>query len=174
MKTIQNRIKLLMNYDNSKTLTENRKIILEQNLDAKSISDVSKNLRYWLTGDVQSNDLNKIHNELKTKIFGKLFENGECAFNKLINYYEKDTKHTSLQDFFGTTAPLTLGFSDAFRSSNLITQIQDSSEGSEGGFEDIKRKLLSDIESELTNFCKTSVGSGIEQKQQVVTDKSPL
>jgi|688.fasta_scaffold233889_3 hypothetical protein len=161
-----------MNYDNSKTLTENKKIILEQNLDAKSITDVSKNIRYWLTGDVQSNDLNKIHNELKTKIFGKIFEGGECAMNKLINYFEKDTKHASFQDFFGTTAPLTLGFSDAFKSSNLITQIQDSTEGSEGGFEDIKRKLLSDIELELSDFCKTSTNSGKEKsnKNKTIND----
>jgi hypothetical protein len=156
MNNIQNRIKLLMEYDNSKTLTENKKIILEQELNPKSLSDVSKNIRYWLTGDVQSNDLNKIHNELKTKIFGKTFEEGGCALSKLITYFEKDEKSVGFKDFFGTTAPLTLGFSDFFRSSNFVTAIQDSSENSEGAFEDIKTKLLKDIDSELNGFCKTN------------------
>lgn len=149
-------IKLMMEYDTSKTLSENKGIILEQDLTSKTLSDISKKIRYYLTGDVQSNDLSKISNVLNTHIFGKNFEDGGCALNKLIQYYEKDTKNAGFKDIFGTSAILTLGLSDALRSSNLISQISDSEEGSEGAFEDIKRKLLSDIDNELKTFCKTN------------------
>lgn len=168
MKNIQNRIKLLMSYNNSKTLTENKEIILEQTVDSGKITEVSKNIRYWLTGDVQSKDLNKIHDELKTKIFGKTFAKGGCALSKLIEYFEKDTKGVNAWDIFGTTALLTLGISEWFKSSNLRTQIENSSEGSEGGFEDIKESLLSDIDKELSGFCTS------KSQQTTVNKKASL
>ena len=124
-----------------------------------------------MTGDVETEDLSKIHNELKNNVFGKTFEDGTCAMSKLISYYQKDSRSVGWKDFFGTTAALTLGFSEYGNTYDLVSDIQ-SSEDDEGAFEDTKRKLIDDIQNELKGFCKT--GTQPEQGNQSTGNQSQL
>ena len=71
------RVKLMMKYNSSKTLNENIKdisvVLNEQStnsLNYAELGDSSEELRRYLTGDVQTSDLNDIQtliNKVKTK-----------------------------------------------------------------------------------------------------------
>lgn len=150
------RIKLMMKYDSSETLNENliKVGVIKEQVGFGDIESVADDFNDYLTGDVETEDLTDIQNDLNTKIFGKRLKDGTCAMTKLLQYYEKISGNVSWRNFFTSTAVLAFGFSDWGRS-GLIKDITNSEESGEAGFEDVKKELLDSIQKELDGFCKT-------------------
>lgn len=140
------RVKLMMNYDSSKTLTENREIIFEQSSFGEA-SQISQELVNALVGDVKTSDLSEIETILKDKVFGKVLDDGTCLLNK-VNEYFKNTK-TSRWFTWGVFVP-----SD-YKSRGLKDMISLSKEESEPQFEDVKKGILKLIDDEMNGFCKS-------------------
>ena len=168
------RIKLMMGYDSKKSLRENVKetevVLNEQSTDQLSYGQIgkyAKDLNYYLTGDVQTADLEKIQELLNNNVYGKTSEDGSCVLTKLIAYYSKIAGTVGWREFFTTTAALTLGFSEWGRI-GLIPDIDKSQERSEGEFEDVKKPLLASIKKELNGFCKAVVKG--EKKDETPSD----
>jgi len=172
------RVKLMMGYDLKKTLKENIKeigvVLNEQSSEQISYAQLgqdAKDLRNYLTGDVQTSDLENIQTTLND-VYGKSSEDGSCALTKLIAYYSKIVGNGSWRDFFTTTAGLTLGFSEWGRT-DLINDITKSQEMFEGEFEDVKKTLLNSINKELNGFCKTGGKKEDELKKDEDCAKNP-
>jgi hypothetical protein len=144
------RIKLMMEYDSSKTLNENKKTIFEQ-VGPNEAAEIAQDIRTELFGDVQSVDLEDIREILKTRVFGKTYEDGGCLLDKVMSYFSKARRRWS--DLF-TTTTLISGMIRLSGSNELIATINSSRERDEPQFEDIKKKLLDAINSESNGFCK--------------------
>lgn len=172
-KIILERAKLLMKYDNSKTLTENLELISEQvTLSQSNVHGVSKNIRYWLSGDVTLEDLTRIQTELESRIFGNMFETGGCAMIALLKQYSEDEGTFNVADMFATTAWMTAGFSDWFRSKNLISAIESSGDYFDSDFKPQQKRLLNAIQTEMEGFCKKVVTQTDTEKTQTDTEKT--
>ena len=170
------RVKLMMGYDLKKTLKENIReigvVLNEQSSEQISYAQLgqdAKDLRNYLTGDVQTSDLENIQTTLKN-VYGKSSEDGSCALTKLIAYYSKIVGNGSWRDFFTTTAGLTLGFSE-WGKTDLINDITKSQEAFEGEFEDVKKTLLNSINKELNGFCKTGAKKEETKKDETKKDE---
>lgn len=145
------RVKLMMKYDSSKTLNENKKVITEQ-VGPNETASIASDIKTELLGDVKTIDLEDVHNILKTRVFGKTYEDGGCLLNKVMAYFAKPSSKKS--DMFTTLMAFTPEIWGIGKS-NLIDAINNSEEYSEPQFEDVKRKLINDIQSESNGFCKT-------------------
>ena len=146
------KIKLMMKYDSSKTLNENRGIVKEQ-VGPGEAANIAQEITTELLGDVKTVDLDDILEILKTKVFGQTYEEGGCLLNKVATYFSKGVVRTS--DMFTTL----VAFSPelwGLGKSNLIDAINNTQEYSEPQFEDVKRRLISAINSESNGFCKTN------------------
>jgi hypothetical protein len=159
------RIKLMMEYDMSKTLSENKIVINEQNtVEIKDIAKIAKDIDYWLSGDVNTKYLEKVKNELTNKIFGKVTKDGECAFSKLNTYFLKlkDVDITSLHTWRIAWRMMP---NDMFkRGESIIGRIERSQESNEPEFEEYKKELLDLINNEINTFCKSSSTPNVEWK----------
>lgn len=131
-----------------------------------SLNDLAKiaaDIDYWMNGDVTTEYLNKISNELKTKVFGKTSEGGGCAMNKIIGYYEKSSGIGTWAKWF-TALP-----GDGSRS-NLLKDIESSGEAFEIQFEDVKKQLIAAINGELNGYCKQqSAPQDAERRQKSIS-----
>jgi hypothetical protein len=144
-------IKLRMNYDSSKTLTENVDSIsiLNEQETAANTANIARDIVGYLVGDVQSSDLTNIQNIVDDRILGKTFKDGTCLMKKVLEYFGRGGNHrwtnylTTLSAFSGTGL-------------DLIKAIQAAEEGGESEFEDIKKDLVDSINKELNGFCKTN------------------
>jgi len=143
------RVKLMMKYDSSKTLNENKKVIYEQ-ISPSELSDVASDIHYLMQGDVESQDLEELMSLLSDKIFGKKTSDGTCAMNKIMSYYKKS-------GLFGTPGGGLLGSGD------LMTDIVKSIEIGEPEFDDLKKDLIDKINKELSSFC-SGRGGGEKDK----------
>ena len=147
-----NKIKLMMNYDMSKTLNENKDIIFEQSLsNPKETSAIAYKIYKQFMGDVQSSDLQNVQDILTDEVFGKSYEDGSCLLNKVTSYI-KSIKGGNLSDYFTTLQSIT---ADDTRNKTLMQLISMSTEENEPEFNDIKRKLITSINGEINGFCKT-------------------
>jgi hypothetical protein len=162
------RAKLMMGYDTSKTLTENRVVINEQEASITDISKAAREIDYLLTGNVKYKHLTKIKNTLEDDILGKKTNDGKCALNKLFNYYEKIEKNPFSSSYtWRKTLLADLTYEDFWNRSTMIKDIKNSKEASEPEFEDAKEELLKLIDKELKTFCKTNSSTSTDQKSNV-------
>ena len=71
-----NRTLLMMNYDMKKTLTENVEVINEQanEISAGDLEDIVDDAVDILDRDVETSDMQKLIDLMKTNIFGKNFK----------------------------------------------------------------------------------------------------
>ena len=148
------RVLLMMKYDSSKTLNENKTIILEQSgLSPAETAEITADIRHELSGDVQSSDLQDVQDILNDKVFGMSYEDGTCLLTKINNYLKKTVGSTAFDDFTTLT-----NFEQPFNSidnQSLLELINNSEESSEPQFNDIKKKLINSINQEFNGFCKT-------------------
>ena len=143
------RVKLMMKYDMGKTLNENKGIVLEQeSFGPTETAKIADQIGYSLSYDVESDDLIDVGNILKEKVFGKIWDEGGCLLNKVIDYYAQ------LKSDRGPDAGLG-GQGLSSGADNLIDDINDAEESGEPQFSDIKKRLIKIINDELNNFCKT-------------------
>jgi hypothetical protein len=140
----------MMGYDLKKSLRENIEstgvILNEQDenvLGPEETENIAYEIYSKMAGDVESVDLNEIINILKSKVIGKTWDEGGCLLNKVIQYYKTQSGKASWS----------LG---GFTTGNLIKDIKDSEEDGEAQFEDVKKRLLGVINTELAGFCKTN------------------
>lgn len=152
------RVKLMMKYDSSTTLTENKsKIgILSEQSSFSQISAVAKKIHRIMSGDVETSDLNDLLDLLSSEVFGKKMEDGTCMMSKVVQYYGKSGS-------FGGAGGGFLGTGD------LLRDIEKSTEFGEAEFEDVKQELISKIKKEMT-----SCGGGnkdTEDGDRVVTPR---
>jgi hypothetical protein len=154
------RVLLMMNYDNKKTLSENREIIFEQTSFGEA-AQIAKDLVNLLVGDVRTSHLNEIEIILKDRVLGKTLTDGTCLLNK-VSEYLKNTK-TNRWFTWGVFVP-----SD-YKSRGLRDAILASKEKSEPQFEDVKKDLIKLIDNEINGFCK-SPKKEEEKPQQTTTD----
>lgn len=149
------RVKLMMKYDSSTTLTENKSkigILSEQSTFSK-VSSVAKKINNIMSGDVETSDLEDLLNLLNSEVFGKKMEDGTCMMSKVVQYYGKSG------DIFGGAGGGFLGTGD------LLKDIAKSTEFGEPEFEDVKQELLGKINKEMTS-CG---GKRTEDGDKVVT-----
>jgi len=133
-----------------------------------ALAEVGTNIDNWLNGDVTTEDLNNISNELKTKVFGKTAEGGGCAMSKVIGYYAKSAGMPSWSKYFTLQNPISQ-IQDMLRS-DLIKDIDDTGEIFEPQFNDVKKLLIKSINDELNGFCskQTAAGSSDPTKQNAI------
>lgn len=162
------RVKLMMGYDMSKTLTENRVVINEQEASITDISKAAREIDYLLTGNVKYKHLAKIKNILEDDILGKKTNDGECALNKLFNYYEKIEKNRFASSYsFRKTWFVDWTHEDWWNRTTMIKDIKNSKEASEPEFEDAKKELLDLIDKELKTFCKTNSSTSTNRTSDI-------
>lgn len=148
-----NKIKLMMGYDMSKTLNENKSVIFEQSqLGPKEASIIANKIYKQFMGDVQSSDLQDVQDILTDEVFGKSYEDGTCLLNKVTSYI-KLIKTGKFVDYITTLAPIT---GDDIKNKTLMQLINMSTEENEPEFNDIKTKLIKSINGEINGFCKTN------------------
>jgi hypothetical protein len=141
------RIKLMMGYDSSKTLNENKEIIFEQSSFGDA-SKIAKKLVNALVGDVQTSDLSDVETILTDEVFGKSLQDGTCLLKK-VNEYFNTAKGNPLTTL-GLFVP-----GDWGKHGNIQDKIKNSKEEGEPEFEDVKKELLKLIDNEEKGFCKT-------------------
>jgi hypothetical protein len=159
------RVKLMMGYDLKKSLRENIKstgVILNEQDGSGVGPEEAVNIAYEIysemAGDVESEDLNDVIEILKSKVIGKTWDEGGCLLNKVIEYYK-----TQSGKFSWTLGGMTTG--------NLIKDITDSKEQGEAQFEDVKKRLLGLINTELAGFCKTGAKKDETKKDETKKDE---
>lgn len=166
-----NRVKLMMSYDMSKTLNENKNIIFEQsNFGPKETSEIAHKIYKSFMGDVQSNDLQDVIDMLNDEVFGKTYEDGSCLLSK-VNSYIKSIKAGKFIDYFTTLQGVTF---DDIKNKTLMELISMSKEEGEPEFNDIKTKLITSINGELNGFCKSPVTPPKPKTNVKVPVKSPV
>jgi hypothetical protein len=148
------RVKLMMKYDSSKTLNENKTIIYEQ-VSPSQLSKITDKIHYLMSGDVESQDLDELLSLLNSEVFGKKSSDGICAMKKVMDYYKK-------AGFFGTPGGGLLG------TGNLLKDITKSIEIGEPEFDDVKKDLLNKINNELNSFCSGSGGGDRKSDGNIV------
>ncbi len=74
-----------------KTLTENVEVINEQanEISAGDLEDIVDDAVDILDRDVETSDMQKLIDLMKTNIFGKNFK-GKCAYDKFLAYYKNN------------------------------------------------------------------------------------
>lgn len=152
------RVKLMMKYDISTTLTENKErvgVINEQS-SYSNVSSIAKKISNIMSGDVETEDLDDLLILMNNDVFGKKMEDGTCLINKVIQYYGKSG------DLFGGSGG---GF---FGTGDLIKDIEKSTEFGEAEFEDVKQELLSKIKAEMSS-CGGGKNREKEEGDKVVT-----
>jgi hypothetical protein len=127
---------LMMKYDMKKTLTENVEVISEQGneISAGDLEDFVDDAVDILDRDVETSDMQKLIDLMKTNIFGKKFK-GKCAYDKFLAYY-KDNESFQLEEF--------------------ESEVNSTGEFGEQGFDDLKQELL-DLIAKEKQFCKSGV-----------------
>ena len=127
---------LMMKYDMKKTLTENVEVISEQGneISAGDLEDFVDDAVDILDRDVETSDMQKLIDLMKTNIFGKKFK-GKCAYDKFLAYY-KDNESFQLEEF--------------------ESEVNSTGEFGEQGFDDLKQELL-DLITKEKQFCKGGV-----------------
>lgn len=151
------RVKLMMKYDSSTTLTENKsKIgILSEQSSFSQVSTIAKKIHRIMSGDVETSDLDEMLDLLNSEVFGKKMDDGTCMMSKVVQYYSKSGT-------FGGAGGGFLGTGD------LLVDIAKSTEFGEPEFEDVKKELLSKIKKEMTS-C--GGGKKHEDGDKVVTPR---
>jgi hypothetical protein len=159
------RVKLMMGYDLKKSLRENIKstgVILNEQDGSGVGPEEAVNIAYEIysemAGDVESEDLNDVIEILKSKVIGKTWDEGGCLLNKVIEYYKTQSGKASW-----SWGGMTTG--------NLIKDITDSKEQGEAQFEDVKKRLLGLINTELAGFCKTGAKKDETKKDETKKDE---
>jgi len=159
------RVKLMMGYDLKKSLRENIKstgVILNEQDGSGVGPEEAVNIAYEIysemAGDVESEDLNDVIEILKSKVIGKTWDEGGCLLNKVIEYYKTQSGKASW-----SWGGMTTG--------NLIKDITDSKEQGEAQFEDVKKRLLGLINTELAGFCKTGAKKDETKKDEKKKDE---
>lgn len=134
------RVKLMMKYDSSITLTENKSKLglLSEQSSFSQVSAVAKKIHRIMSGDVETSDLNNLLDLLSSEVFGKKMEDGTCMMSKVVQYYGKSGS-------FGGAGGGLLGTGD------LLKDIEKSTEFGEAEFEDVKQELISKIKKEMTS-----------------------
>jgi hypothetical protein len=119
-----------------KTLTENVEVISEQGneISAGDLEDFVDDAVDILDRDVETSDMQKLIDLMKTNIFGKKFK-GKCAYDKFLAYY-KDNESFQLEEF--------------------ESEVNSTGEFGEQGFDDLKQELL-DLIAKEKQFCKSGV-----------------
>jgi len=134
------KIKLMMKYDSSKTLNENREIIFEQ-VTAGEASSIAEELWSHMAGDVETEDLNEVQDLLNTKVFGQTFKDG-CLLSKVLEYYK------------GHQGSITWSWGSTYYTGGFMDDLMHSDEYGEPEFEDVKKDLMDSVNKELEGFCK--------------------
>jgi hypothetical protein len=152
----------MMGYDLKKSLRENIKstgVILNEQDGSGVGPEEAVNIAYEIyaemAGDVESEDLNDIMEILKSKVIGKTWDEGGCLLNKVIEYYKSQSGKASW-----SWGGMTTG--------DLIKDITNSEEAGEAQFNDVKKRLLNLINTELGGFCKT----GGKKEDEVKKDEA--
>lgn len=139
------RVKLMMRYDMSKTLTENvdsKNSILKEQVSASEAASISNKVHKILSGDVETEDLDELSSLLTSAVFGKTSQDGNCLLVKIMQYYSKS-------GVLGTPG------GGLFGSGDMLKDITNSTEIGEPEFDDVKQELIKKINDELSKFCKT-------------------
>lgn len=154
------RVKLMMGYDLKKSLRENVKstgAILNEEDGSGVGPEEAVNIAYEIysemAGDVESEDLNDVINILKSKVIGQTWDEGGCLLTKVIEYYKTQSGKASW-----SWGGMTTG--------NLVKDITDSEEQGEAQFNDVKKRLLNLINTELAGFCKTGANKEEKKKEE--------
>jgi len=84
------RILLMMKYDESKTLSENKKI-LSEDINYQEIAKIATEINDSLDGDVKTDDLENIIKIFNERIVGKTFD-GYCLLDKVKEYFKNVRK----------------------------------------------------------------------------------
>jgi len=152
------RVKLMMGYDLKKSLRENIKstgaILNEQDgsgVGPEEAVNIAYEIYSEMAGDVESEDLNDVINILKSKVIGQTWDEGGCLLSKVIEYYKTQSGKSSW-----SWGGMTTG--------DLIKDITNSKEAGEAQFNDVKKRLLSLINTELAGFCKTGAKKDDDKK----------
>jgi len=156
------RVKLMMGYDLKKSLRENIKstgaILNEQDgsgVGPEEAVNIAYEIYSEMAGDVESEDLNDVINILKSKVIGQTWDEGGCLLSKVIEYYKTQSGKASW-----SWGGMTTG--------DLIKDITNSEEAGEAQFNDVKKRLLNLINTELGGFCKT----GGKKEDEVKKDEA--
>lgn len=154
------RVKLMMGYDLKKSLRENVKstgaILNEQDgsgVGPEEAVSIAYSIYSEMAGDVESEDLNDVMEILKSQVIGKTWDEGGCLLNKVIEYYKTQSGKASW-----SWGGMTTG--------NLIKDITDSEEAGEAQFNDVKKRLLNLINTELNGFCKSGAKKEENKKEE--------
>jgi hypothetical protein len=153
------RVKLLMKYDTSQTLTENieKTNLISEQMSPSEAAKIASKVHDIMVGDVETEDLDNLSALLSSSVFGKKLSDGSCAMQKVIQYYAKSGA-------FGTAGGGLLGTGD------LLKDIAKSTEWGEPEFDDVKKEILLKINNELKSFCGGKGGGGGD-KDKVVTPR---
>ena len=154
------RVKLMMGYDLKKSLRENIKstgaILNEEDgsgVGPEEAVNIAYSIYSEMAGDVESEDLNDVIEILNSQVIGKTWDEGGCLLNKVIEYYKTQSGKASW-----SWGGMTTG--------DLIKDITNSEEAGEAQFNDVKKRLLNVINTELNGFCKSGAKKEEDKKEE--------
>ena len=144
---------LMMKYDMKKTLTENVEVINEQanEISAGDLEDIVDDAVDILDRDVETSDMQKLIDLMKTNIFGKNFK-GKCAYDKFLAYYKNN---------------------ESFQLEEFESEVKGTGEFGEQGFDDLKQDLL-DLITKEKQFCKGVVQKTVSGTSNQQTSKNDI
>jgi hypothetical protein len=126
-------------------------------LSSNQMAEIAKRLTNLLVGDVRTKHLEQVFEILKNEVFGKKASESECAYSKVSKYFEG----TRAKFFtWGAFVP-----SD-YKKTELYAKINQSEEGGEPQFQDVKKQLMDAINAELNGFCKRLAEQSKQSSEQ--------